>query len=186
MTFPFESVIICNGDDMVCFNPMLMTHVEGAFTKNGKKHLSFYGSLANNPSLASDSRFMRVSCGQCLGCRLERSRQWAVRCVHEARVSKNAYFLTCTFDNYHLPLDGSLSKKFHQTFMKNLRREFGAGIRFIGCGEYGELHGRPHYHYILYNIDLSDKKFLFRADNYNTYTSERFAKVWKYGMHLIS
>ena len=185
MTFPFESVIICNGDDMVCFNPMLMTHVEGAFTKNGKKHLSFYGSLANNPSLSFDSRFVRVPCGQCLGCRLERSRQGAVRCVHEARVSENAYFLTCTFDNYHLPADRSLSVKFHQTFLKNLRREFGSGIRFIGCGEYGELHGRPHYHYIFYNIDLSDKVFAFRTDGYNTYTSPRFGKVWRYGMHLI-
>ena len=63
MTFPFKSVIICNGDDMVCFNPMLMTKVDGAFTKNGKQHLSFYGSLANNPSFASDSRFIRVPCG---------------------------------------------------------------------------------------------------------------------------
>ena len=25
-----------------------------------------------------------VPCGQCIGCRLEKSRQWAIRCVHEA------------------------------------------------------------------------------------------------------
>nr|UYL95712.1 MAG: replication associated protein [Microviridae sp.] len=77
------------------------------------------------------------------------------------------------------------AKKFHQTFMKNLRREYGSGIRFLGCGEYGELHVRPHYHYILFNIDFDDKIFRFRTDGYNTYTSSRFAKVWKYGMHLI-
>jgi hypothetical protein len=69
--------------------------------------------------------------------------------------------------------------------MKNLRREYGSGIRFLGCGEYGELHGRPHYHYILFNIDFDDKIFRFRTDGYNTYTSARFSKIWKYGMHLI-
>lgn len=170
---------------MVCYNPILMYPVEGAVTKNGKQHYSFYGSLASHPELASDSRFIRCSCKQCIGCRLENSRQWAVRAVHEARSSSSAYFVTCTFDDYHLPCDKSLNKKFHQTFMKNLRREYGSGIRFLGCGEYGELHGRPHYHYILFNIDFDDKIFRFRTDGYNTYTSSRFAKVWKYGMHLI-
>lgn len=47
---------------------MLMTDVVGAYTKNGKQHRAFYGSLANNPHLASDNRFIRVPCGQCLGC----------------------------------------------------------------------------------------------------------------------
>lgn len=144
---------------MVCYNPILMYPVEGAITKNGKQHYSFYGSLASHPELAGDSRFIRCSCKQCIGCRLENSRQWAVRAVHEARSSSSAYFVTCTFDDYHLPRDKSLSKKFHQTFMKNLRREYGSGIRFLGCGEYGELHGRPHYHYILFNIDFDDKIF---------------------------
>lgn len=103
---------------MVCYNPILMYPVEGAITKNGKQHYSFYGSLASHPELAGDSRFIRCSCKQCIGCRLENSRQWAVRAVHEARSSSSAYFVTCTFDDYHLPRDKSLSKKFHQTFMK--------------------------------------------------------------------
>ena len=110
------------------YNPILMQPVEGAITKNGKQHHSFYGSLASHPELADDSRFIRCSCKQCIGCRLENSRQWAVRAVHEARSSSSAYFVTCTFDDCHLPRDKSLSKKFHQTFMKNLRREYGTGI----------------------------------------------------------
>ena len=101
---------------MVCYNPILMYPVEGAITKNGKQHYSFYGSLASHPELAGDSRFIRCSCKQCIGCRLENSRQWAVRAVHEARSSSSAYFVTCTFDDYYLPRDKSLSKKFHQTF----------------------------------------------------------------------
>ena len=56
---------------MVCYNPILMYPVEGAITKNGKQHYSFYGSLASHPELAGDSRFIRCSCKQCIGCRLK-------------------------------------------------------------------------------------------------------------------
>ena len=114
---------------MVCYDPMLMYPVEGAITKSGKQHYSFYGRLATHPELAGDSRFIRCSCKQCIGCRLENSRQWAVRAVHEARSSSSAYFVTCTFDDYHLPCDKSLSK-FHQTFMKNLRRSMAVAFAF--------------------------------------------------------
>lgn len=43
-----------------------------------------------------------LACGQCIGCRLERSRQWAVRCMHEARMHKQNCFLTLTYDDDHL------------------------------------------------------------------------------------
>lgn len=44
-----------------------------------------------------------LPCGQCIGCRLEKSRQWAVRCMHEARMHKRNTFLTLTYDDDHLP-----------------------------------------------------------------------------------
>lgn len=69
---------------MVCYNPILMYPVEGAITKNGKQHYSYCGSLASHPEFANDTRFIRCSCKQCIGCRLENSRQWAVRAFHEA------------------------------------------------------------------------------------------------------
>ena len=46
---------------MVCYNPILMYPVEGAITKNGKQHYSFYGSLASHPELAGDSRLETFS-----------------------------------------------------------------------------------------------------------------------------
>lgn len=35
-------------------------------------------------------------------------------------------------------------------------KSFDVGLRFYGCGEYGEKNGRPHLHVILMNIDLPD------------------------------
>lgn len=44
-----------------------------------------------------------LACGQCTGCRLERSRQWAIRCMHEAQMHKYNSFITLTYDDEHLP-----------------------------------------------------------------------------------
>ena len=40
---------------------------------------------------------LKLPCGQCVGCRLERSRQWAVRCVHEAQMHDRNCFITLRF-----------------------------------------------------------------------------------------
>ena len=53
-------------------------------------------------------RSLTFPCGQCVGCRLERSRQWAVRCMHEASLYKHNCFITLTYDDAHLPANGSL------------------------------------------------------------------------------
>lgn len=65
---------------------------------------------------------IQLPCGSCPGCRLERSRQWALRCKHEADLHINNSFLTLTFNEAHLPLNGSLDVRCVQLFMKRLRR----------------------------------------------------------------
>ena len=45
-------------------------------------------------------RTLSLPCGQCVGCRLERSRQWAVRCMHEAQMHASNCFITLTFANF--------------------------------------------------------------------------------------
>ena len=51
---------------------------------------------------------LQVPCGQCIGCRLERSRQWAIRCIHEAQLHSKNCFITLTYSPAHVPADGSL------------------------------------------------------------------------------
>lgn len=81
---------------------------------------------------------LTLPCGRCIGCRLERSRQWAMRCMHEASTHTDNSFITLTYTDADLPPDGSLRKKDFQDFMKRLRKYTGPEkVRFYMCGEYG-------------------------------------------------
>lgn len=123
-----------------------------------------------------------LPCGQCIGCRLERSRQWAMRCMHEANLYERNCFITLTFRDECLPVDGSLDVKLFQDFMKRLRFRCGPGIRFFHCGEYGEKFGRPHYHACLFNFDFDDKYVWRRSDaGFTVFRSALLEEVWPYG-----
>lgn len=100
--------------------------------------------------------YVQVPCGRCIGCRLEHSRQWAIRIMHETMMHVDNCFLTLTYDDDHLPGDGSLKKKHFQDFMKRLRKHLGFKVRYYHCGEYGEQNGRPHYHAVLFGFDVPD------------------------------
>lgn len=126
-----------------------------------------------------------IPCGQCIGCRLERSRQWAIRCVHEASLYENNCFITLTYSPENLPSDNSLHKDHFQKFMKRLRKAFGQKIRFFHCGEYGENFARPHYHACLFNIDFKDKELIRNQRNIKLYKSKTLEKIWPYGYSTI-
>lgn len=126
-----------------------------------------------------------LPCGRCIGCRLERSRQWAIRCVHEASLHEQNCFITLTYDDVHLPYGGSLVLKHFQDFMKRLRFHHGSGIRFFHCGEYGEKHQRPHYHAIIFNFDFPDKVLHQEKKGFKYYTSEILSDLWGFGFVII-
>ncbi len=138
-----------------------------------------------NPSKGYVDRPLMIPCGQCIGCRLERSRQWAIRCTHEASLHEHNSFVTLTYNQASLPENGSLSKRHFQLFMKRLRKQYGPGIRFYGCGEYGEKLGRPHYHVCLFNFDPPDKvAFKKTRDGQILYTSLSLDEIWGLGFTL--
>lgn len=128
-----------------------------------------------------------LPCGRCIGCRLERARQWAVRCIHEASLYDKNCFVTLTYDNKNLPKDGSLKLEHFQLFMKRLRRCYEKKkIRFFHCGEYGENNTlRPHYHALLFNHDFEDKEF-YSCENGNIiYSSKKLDDLWQKGRGII-
>ena len=122
-----------------------------------------------------------IACGQCIGCRLERSRIWALRAVHEAKMYKRNCFITLTYNDENLPERGRLKYEDFVLFMKRLRKKHGENIRFYMCGEYGDL-DRPHYHAIIFNHDWDDKTY-FKTSNSKEkiYTSEDLTKIWGLG-----
>lgn len=48
------------------------------------------------------SKHIKLPCGRCIGCKLERSRQWAVRLMHEAQLHKKTSFITLTYNDKSL------------------------------------------------------------------------------------
>lgn len=127
-----------------------------------------------------------VPCGQCIGCRLERSRQWAIRCVHEASLYKSNCFITLTYSDENLPKDNTLVLKHFQDFMKRLRKHVSPEkVRFFHCGEYGEKYKRPHYHACIFNYDFADKQLYSKRGDNHLYISDTLAKLWPYGFSTI-
>ena len=164
---------------MTCFSPLKGYKSSEINPATGKRSLVF------TPREGYYDLPIKVPCGQCIGCRLERSRQWAIRCVHEASLHDRNCFLTLTYDDYHVPLDGSLNKAHFQNFMKRLRKKYGVGIRYFHCGEYGEKFQRPHYHAIIFNHDFSDKYLWSSKLGNDLYRSESLEGLWPYGHSSI-
>nr|CAI9750507.1 replication initiation protein [Microvirus sp.] len=168
---------------MPCFHPLQLIIYEDILDREGKPLRKVFPS--NPPIKNSKYPVIRIPCGQCIGCRLDRSKDWAARCVLEASSHDNNCFITLTFNDYFLPADNSIHKRDIQLFMKRLRKKFGAGIRFFACGEYGELLERPHYHAILFGFDFPDKVPFSVRDGNTYYISETLMKLWPYGFSTI-
>lgn len=132
-------------------------------------------------------RSLELPCGQCVGCRLERSRQWAIRCMHEASLYKDNCFITLTYDEEHLPEDYSLHYDDFQRFMKRVRKKYtGKKIRFYMAGEYGENFGRPHFHACIFNLDFEDKYLWQKTDSGSKiYRSKILEELWPFGYSSI-
>lgn len=146
-------------------------------------------------------KFFTIPCGQCIGCRIEYSKQWATRMLLEHEYSSESHFVTLTYDNEHVPrseyLDEetgevkeslTLRKRDLVLFNKRLRRKFAEGVRFYACGEYGSATLRPHYHSIYFNLPISDLKFWSRSPDgkFVYYTSETLSDIWGKGHVLIA
>lgn len=77
--------------------------------------------------------------------------------MHEASLHDQNCVVTLTYDDEHLPADGSLDKQAFPDFVRRVRRS-GGKVRYFHCGEYGDREGRPHYHAALFGYDFPDKE----------------------------
>jgi len=123
---------------------------------------------------------LSVPCGQCMGCRLERSRQWAIRCMHEGQMHEENCFITLTYDEENLPDNGQLVLSDLQKFWKRLRKK-GHSFRYFACGEYGPSTERPHYHALVFGYRPQDETILSEG-SHTLFESEELEKTWGLGL----
>lgn len=158
---------------MSCYHPLTAWYSRDV-NPSGKRSLVF------NPDYGASAP-IQVSCGRCIGCRLEYSRQWAVRCVHEASLHSSNSFLTLTFSDEYLPSNHSVCKRDLQLFFKRLRKRIGARVSYFACGEYGDLNNRPHYHVLLFGYDFPDKYLYTKSGDFLLYRSNLLESLWPFG-----
>lgn len=126
----------------------------------------------------------KFACGQCRGCRLEVSRQWAVRCVHEAALYKKNCYVTLTYNEESLE-SRSLIYPHFQKFVRAFRKKIGP-VRFYMSGEYGENNLRPHFHALFFGYDFPDKVYLGKSPSgFTLYRSELLESLWKFGFSSV-
>lgn len=81
---------------MSCFHPQNAV-VLGIDPQTGKKALKFFGDDVTGSIRFPSKEIIQLPCGQCIGCRIDRSRQWANRCMLELQYHDSAYFVTLTY-----------------------------------------------------------------------------------------
>lgn len=174
---------------MVCYHPLAAWQSK-APKPNGNKSIIF-GAPA--PARLNDYEPINLPCGQCVGCRLDRSRQWAIRCVHEAKYHAANSFLTLTYDNAHVPWSSitgeqTLCKRDLQLFFKRLRKAiYPTKVRYFACGEYGDTTNRPHYHVILFGYDFSDSRVVHQVTPSGIlWRSDKLNEIWGNGHCVIA
>lgn len=178
---------------MPCYKPMV-----GVYDPIEKKIKILSG---RSSVVRTDPTEVSIPCGQCIGCRLDRSRQWADRMMMELDHSKTAVFLTLTYSPENVPLGMitendipiySLDKRDTQLFLKRLRFHFqDRDIRFYCAGEYGDKTARPHYHMIVFGLslsDFSDARLLFNNELGDpVYISSLLSeRLWKLGQCTLA
>lgn len=106
---------------------------------------------------------INVPCGRCPDCCKRRTSGWSFRLMQEDKRSMNSHFITLTYDTAHVPISKNgfmeLRKRDLQLFFKRLRKAQSYilpnwNIRYYAVGEYGGRTRRPHYHIILFNVDI--------------------------------
>lgn len=154
---------------MTCYHPLSAWQTDG-----GEIVFQERGSIR---------RSLILPCGQCRGCRLERSRQWATRCIHEAAMYDSSSFVTLTYNNDNCPV--SLRYGDFQKFMRKLRKRHGKA-RFFMCGEYGDENSRPHFHACLFGVHFSDRVPISAVSGGPTlYRSSILERLWPHGFASV-
>lgn len=186
---------------MPCFHPMT-AYRSRYLSASGKRPLVF---KAEDALPGSE---LKIPCGGCVGCRVDKSSMWATRLMHESKWHAQKCFLTLTYDDLYLPDGGTLEPKVHEKFFKKFRKRLDDDflralgprpkdqqvaalklfrkanpLRYFWAGEYGDSTFRPHYHAIVFGWDFTgDRRFhSVNSRGENLYKSDTLNNLWGFG-----
>lgn len=127
------------------------------------------------------------ACGQCPACLRARKREWMLRLSHEAEYyQSSSVFVTLTYNDANLPSSGSLIKRDYQLFLKRLRKYYSYyKIRYYVVGEYGKLHDRPHFHFILFGVPQHVFLPYKPSSSFGWFVSRVLNHLWDKGYNTI-
>lgn len=133
------------------------------------------------PNGAGSTDRITVPCGKCVACTQRRTWEWFYRLKAELRFSESAFFVTLTYDESQVPMEGVVVRDV-QLFLKRARAHFSRltpdrvlsgtrvpknmkvsqialkvpKMRYYLISEYGPKTMRPHYHGIFFNLPYND------------------------------
>lgn len=157
--------------------------------------------MCTNPrKLIINKEEVTVKCGKCPTCRRQKSQEWAIKLINEAKYHKKACFITLTFDskilldknskayqyganpNFIFKIENSMV--YFQKFIKRLRKKYkDKKISYFHIAEYGEKTHRPHHHAIIYGINFEEdrKEMEISKTGHVQYHSQTLADLWACG-----
>lgn len=120
---------------------------------------------------------------------MDKSRTWAARCVHEARLyGDENMFLTLTYrDDALVAGDFGLATLFPrhlELFWKRFRKA-GYDVRYYAVGEYGDKTGRPHYHAIVFGLRFPDLLLHSYSNGLPIFSSRILDSLWTHGACFV-
>lgn len=186
--------------------------------RNGKYYQREASKLSENQHEKALLKMLKnedaqlLPCGHCTGCKMQNASSWANRMEMELPYHENAWFLTLTYDNEHVPWSYNqglgvnkktgeieienltLNYEDMQKFWKRLRRyieyhKMGIGkLMYFQAGEYGGKTHRPHYHAIVYDLPIEQKDLkVYKKRNGSVYYNvEWLSKLWGMGHVVIA
>lgn len=167
---------------MACFSPITLYKSKAGPDKGTGRWplVTFKEGYIDRP--------VEVPCGYCVGCKLERARQWALRLAHESMYHDDAYFMTFTYEDSNVCYGNevpTLVPRDLELFWKRLRKHFNVKIKYFACGEYGDVTYRPHYHAIVFGFRIDDLVPWKNDGVSSTFTSLTIDRLWKLGRVVI-
>lgn len=138
--------------------------------------LTYYGHIQKAagkiPPLPPNYKDFPLPCGKCTGCKLERSRQWAVRLMHEAQLHKKTSFITLTYNDEELPNN---TRRPSSQSLTGRRRRPGQGKQVDN-----HAHAKTHAHEIQDEPSLSKGDLRGFTKRLNEDVRRRLGKGVKY------